>query len=66
MWGVLCAALGIPPPAQAQGASGFNRDIEKITKKLNYWLLLNMKVRSSPPSAQETPELLVAKGWMGY
>lgn len=65
MSGVLCAALDTPPPAQAQGASGFNKDIEKITKQLNYWLL-NMKVRSSPPSAQETPELLVAKGWMGY
>lgn len=65
MWWVLCAALGTPPPAQAQGASGVNRDTEETTEKLNCWVL-NMKLRSSPPSAQGTPELLIAKGWMGY
>lgn len=58
-------AWGTPPPVQAQGASGFNGDIEKIMTKLNYWLL-NVKIRSSPPSAQEAPELRVAEGWMGY
>jgi len=41
--GLLCAVLGTPPPAQAQGANGFNRDMGKVTKQLYYWLL-NLKV----------------------